>query len=152
MQGLGFHDGMAPCRLALLPVGVSISVGRRAVGRGTDSVTVEEQPVSDQPTSPWEHNPPVMSEPSFAMATSHDGTDWMGIFMLCLCAPCVLVPVMLNPCHHRKTWLVIFFFFPHRADNLSFVSLYKKCSREAPHWMEESRKSQLEWFVAVRGN
>lgn len=41
-----FHDGMAPCRLALLPVGVPVSVGGRAVGTGTGSVAAGEQSVS----------------------------------------------------------------------------------------------------------
>lgn len=41
--------------------------------------------LSDQPTSPSEHNHPVMSEPSFAMATSHDTTERARIFMLCVC-------------------------------------------------------------------
>lgn len=41
--------------------------------------------LSDQPTSPSEHNHPVMSEPSFAMATSHDSTERARIFMLCVC-------------------------------------------------------------------
>ncbi len=41
--------------------------------------------LSDRPTSPSEHNHTVMSEPSFAMATSHDSTEGVGIFMLCVC-------------------------------------------------------------------
>lgn len=63
----GFHDSWAPCRLALLPVGV----GGRAVGTGAGSVTVREQSVSLigpprprstitllclSPPLPWQHH------------------------------------------------------------------------------------------------
>lgn len=72
---------------------VRISVGGRAVGTGAGSVTVRGQSVSDRPTI-TEHNHTVMSEPSFAMATSHDSTERVAIFMARVCVWCASL------CHH----------------------------------------------------
>lgn len=73
---VSFHDGAAPCSLILLPEGVSVSVGRRAVGTATGSVTVGEQAVSlISPPHPESTITLLMFYPSFAMATSHDSAE-----------------------------------------------------------------------------
>lgn len=62
--------------------------------------------LSDRPTSPSEYNRTVMSEPSFAMATSHDSRERVGISVLCLCrecAACPLVEALLNLCYCWKS-------------------------------------------------
>lgn len=41
--------------------------------------------LSDRPTSPSEHNQTVMSEPSFAMAASHDSTECGNLHAPCVC-------------------------------------------------------------------
>lgn len=45
--------------------------------------------LSDRPTSPSEHNHTVMSEPSFAMAASHDGTECGNLHAPCVCVCCM---------------------------------------------------------------
>lgn len=67
----GFRDARTQCALALLPVGVSVSVGGAAVGTRARSVTVGEQTVSLidpprppstitllclSPPTPWQHH------------------------------------------------------------------------------------------------
>lgn len=76
VKSFGFCGGVAPCRLALLPVGVSVSVGGRAVGTGTSSVAVGEQSVSlIIPPRPESTNTLLCLSPLLAMGTSHDGAD-----------------------------------------------------------------------------
>jgi len=82
----------------LLPVGASASLRvTEAVGSGAGRVhrrrTVR---LSDRapPRCPQRYNRTVMSEPSYAMTTSHDSAGRVGSFILCVCV-CVCVCLCL---------------------------------------------------------
>lgn len=57
--------------------------------------------LSDRPTSPSEHNHTVMSEPSFAMAASHDSTECGNLHAPSLC---VCVVYQLELALHHPLW------------------------------------------------
>lgn len=98
----GFHDSRAPCRLALLLVGVSASfVGGRAVGTGAGTVAVREQSVSLispprpkstiallclSPPSPWQHH---MTAPNVGIA----------MLLVCVCVCLLAQSRLLSPSH-----------------------------------------------------
>lgn len=81
----GFHDGRALHRLALLPVGVSVSLwAERQLAQELEVSQSENSLSLIGPPHP-RSTIPVVSEPSFTMATSHDSTERVGIFMPHVC-------------------------------------------------------------------